>query len=324
MDKIKIGIVADFQNYEDYFRRFYEKYGSNVIELHILRKDFDKVMEFAEKLNEVKEFIVKNEIKDVAFHSPDGVMQSVLFDEKSIQFEEDKGVYYLMLDELKKLSNELKQEIVLVVHQGIRVPRDRFRNMGEREIDRYRENILEKARKSYEMLMKYTKGSRLVPMLENSPPFCASEPSEHFIDLAFEELKERIGSNGFVFDFSHAAMCVEYFRQREQNKEKCAGLESVRRKFNGVPESLKLMESYIKMAGKNIRWMHISDANGIMGKNEGLAVGAEGSLIDFKNVFDVVEKEVAKPRGVLEIVNGHRDFNLIEESMDKIQLVGGV
>ena len=317
MNKVKIGLVVDFRNYKNYYKKFNEKYENKILEFHILEKDLEQ--NFADKLNELKKFIKSQRIEDIAFHSPDRLMQSVLFDEHTSYLNEDKKKFFFLLDELKKLSNGLNQEILLVVHQGIKLPKGFFDGMSTSDIDTFKMNCLKKAEESYEMMLKYTKDSGLLPVLENSPPFCACEDSEHFLDLAFEDIENRLKKRrGFVFDFSHAAMCIEYFKQ---SKLRCEGLESLRRVHKGIPKSLLSMENYILKAGKNIAWIHISDANGVLGENEGLAVGANGSLIDFTKLIALIQKEIRSPKGVLEIIGAHRNYKLIDGSMEKLEKI---
>ena len=311
--QVDVGIVVDFNNYKDYFNRFNKKYGCKVIEFHILENDLKD--NFSNKIKEIKNFILRKNIKNISFHSPDRIVQSALFEEKCPDLEENKAKFYMLTDELKRLSLDMDREIILVVHQGFKVDKKELDNMSENDIDRFRLDMLTKARKSYDQLIDYVKDSKLLIMLENSPPSCANDSSEHFIDLAFEDLVDRIGNHGFVFDFSHAAMCIEYFKQ---DKIKFAALEALRRSFNGIPESLLSMEDYIKKAGKNIKWMHINDANGILGENEGLVVGVEDGLIDFKKIIEAIKKYVVDPKGILEIVDSHKDYGLIEYSMENL------
>ena len=314
MSKIRIGLVVDFRTYKDYYKRFYANHKSKILEFHILERDLEDG--FAEKIREIKEFLKVNKIKEVSFHTPDRIMQAVLFEENTPLLENDKKKMYLMLDNLKKLSNDLKQEILLVFHQGIKLPASFFKGMSENEIDAFREEKLRQAEKSCALLLEYVKGSKLVPLLENSPPSSAADSSIHFFDVAFEDFKNRLGSRkGFVFDICHAAMAVESFRQ---DKIRFVGMESLRRKYKGVPDSLTSLEKYIQLAGKNTAWIHLSDANGILGENEGLVIGAQGSIIDFNKAFSEIKRHVANKICVLEIVNSHKDYSLNERSMEEI------
>ena len=314
MSKIKLGIVADFRPYEDYFQKFCKSGGDRIIEIHVLESDM--VQDFKGKLQKVAQFIVKNSIETIAFHSPDRITQSVLFNEQAPGLEADKKTFYIFFDELKNLSKELDREILVVVHQGLKMPRAVLEKMSDREIDEYREECVRKANESYSMMISYCKGTKLMPVLENSPPSAAADLKEHFIDLAFEDMEPRLGSNGFVLDISHTAMCIEYFRQ---DKLRFAALESLRRKYGGAPKSLQSMENYVSKAGKNIRWIHANDANGLLGTNEGLEIGSKGSLIDFNRLMHAVKEFIKEPKMVLELVNSHKDYSLIERSFEKLK-----
>lgn len=314
MSKIKMGVVADFRTYEDYFQRFCKSSGDKIIEIHVLESDI--AQDFRGKLQKVAQFIDKNSIEAIAFHSPDRITQSVLFDEQAPGLEADKKTFYIFFDELKNLSRKLDKEIFAIVHQGLKMPRAFLEKMSDKEIDEYREECLRKAKESYDAMINYCKGTKLVPLLENSPPSAAADLKEHFIDTAFENMEQRIGSNGFVLDICHAAMCVEYFRQ---DKLKFAALESIRRKYGGVPQSFQSMEDYISKAGKNIRWIHANDANGLLGTNEGLEVGAKNSIIDFNKVMPAIKRCVKDPKMVLELVNSHKDYGLIARSFEKLK-----
>ncbi|MBN2459179.1 hypothetical protein JXB28_02750 [Candidatus Woesearchaeota archaeon] len=320
--KILIGITVDLNNYEDYFKRFNNKYGCSAIEFHLLEKDLGKG--FHEKLKKVKGFIKANGIRHVSFHSPDRVLQSVLFEEKSAYLEADKEKLMLLMDSLKKLADDIGQEIIMVFHQGIKLPSKEVDSMTSEELAGLRKLLLKKAKQSYDWLMSKASGSKLSPMLENSPPMSAGDGNYHVLDMAFEDMEERIGNNGFVLDISHAAMCIEYYKQsQKQGKISIPALDVLKGKSGKIPESLHSLESYVTKAKHNIKWIHISDANGIMGENEGLPIGAKGSIIDFKSLLRCIEKEIKSPIGVLEIANAHKDYSLIGNSMDSLLKING-
>jgi hypothetical protein len=320
--KLNIGITVDLNNYEDYFKRFNKKYGCNALEFHLLERELEAgENDFQAKLEKVKSFVKENNIEYVAFHSPDRILQSVFFEEKSERLEDDRKKLAMLMNGLKKIGDSLGLDVIMVVHQGIKLPPETIDTMTNEELAGLRDLLLRKAKKSYDWLMKQARGSKLRPMLENSPPICAGDHSYHFIDLAFEDMAGRLGknsNNGFVLDIGHAAMCVEYFKQKP-NHVVIPALEALKRQYGGVPESLKSIEAYVRKAKNNLRWLHINDANGILGENEGHYVGVKGSVIDFKQLVSVIEKEMAEPVGVLEIVNSHKDYALIEKSMASLR-----
>ena len=135
--------------------------------------------------------------------------------------------------------------------------------------------------------------------------------------ITFLTFEERLGDdNYFVFDFSHASLCIEYFKQ---DKIRFNSLEALRDENGKPPYSLQSLENYIEIAGKNIKWMHINDANGILGENEGKEIGINDSKINFKSIIKKIKKHVNNPKGVLEIVDGHKDYNLISNSLNKFK-----
>jgi hypothetical protein len=337
-DCLDIGLTVDFRTYKEYFRRFNEKYGCDVLEFFILEKDFDEGSHgFHAKLQEILEFVKLNNILHVSFHTPDRLIESALFEgefdaESDAEkghglsagtgaigtIEADKKKLLMLLDELKSFADKLGRDVIMVFHQGIKQSSGLIDSMSHDELKALRARVLKKAKKSYDWVIDYASGSRLKPMLENSPPSCSSDSNYHFTDLSFEDMEQRLGSRGFVFDFSHAAMCVAYYRQ---DKVKFPALEILRGKNNDPPESLRSMEAYVKKAAKNIRQIHINDANGILGVNEGLAVGAKGSIIDFKKIIKIIKAEIKQPKGVLEIVNSHKDYSLNDASMQQLMKI---
>jgi len=314
--KMVLGLVVDFLNYKDHFKMFNEQYGLPALELHILLQNLEPENDFRNKLRSFLEFLQKNKVKHLSFHSPDSLMQTILYEEKTPFFANDKKKFFLLIDELKGFADSFGKEVILVVHQGIKLPSSMIDCMSEAECKELKQKLLKKAKESYDWLMDYAGNSKLKVMLENSPPSCASDNSYHYYDLAFEDISSRIGKNGFILDISHAAMCVHYYKQR---KIKFPALELLRKEHKGIPPSLQSVEDYARIAAKNTRWIHLSDANGIMGQNEGLPIGARGSIIDFKKLFAAIKKGVKKPILVLEIVKAEKDFSLIEKSMQELK-----
>lgn len=310
-DKIKIGLVTDFRTYEDYFLKFKKKYGCEVLEIHILERDLDET--FKKKLEKIKGFIRENGIKNLSFHSPDNMIQSILYDEENaMQYKER---FFMMVDGLMGLSNDIDQDVIFIAHQGIKIPSAMIDSMSDAQLSDMKKSLLKKASESYNWLIQYTENSRLRVSLENSPPLCASDDRYHFYDLAFEDIDKRIGRNNFVFDICHAAMCIEYYKQ---DRMKLPALELLRKENHGIPKSLISVDNYVKIAAKNIKWIHIADVNGMLGDNEGLEIGAKDSVVDFKRFFETLKKYVHEPVCVLELVGSHKDYSIIDRSMEKL------
>lgn len=318
MNTLQIGIVSDLRNYKDYFRRFSRLSPSKILEIHLLAQDLDD--SFGEKISEFRQFVVCEGITHLAFHSIDNIIQAVLFEEEG--YEQSFPKFSLMVDVLKKLSNDLQQEVLLIVHQGIKLPRSRIHNLDGDQLRALRDMLLRKAGAGYAKLNELVKGSRLVIALENSPPSCASDESEHFIDLCFEDFAERLGDSGaFVLDISHAAMCIEYFKQ---DNLQFKALELLLANDGKPPISFRSLRDYIKAAAKNIRWIHFSDATGFLGKDEGQVIGVPHSAINYGSVIRTLRRLAPHSPGVLEIVDGHRDFELIEASFVHINALSPV
>ena len=340
---ISIGIVADLRTYQSYFSRFCVRHPDcHLIEIHILERDLDE--DFPTKMAEVEAFIRDQKINHLSFHAPDLLMQSVLFEEESPHLEDDKRKFSLFFDTIRRLSDNLCMDVIVVVHQGIKLPNASFAHMTPAQFDAWREQKLKKAQESYRALRASLSGSKVIAALENSPPFAGDSDRQHIMDLAFEDFAARMDDGvananaksdrpSFVFDCSHAALCVEYFKHHDgsrsedarksephaQDKMNSFGLESVRRKYHGIPPSLRSVEDYVRCAGKHVCWMHISDANGFLPDNEGKVIGVAGSVIDFKKLFRAICAHVQDPKGVLELVNAHKDYGLLETSMTNIQ-----
>jgi hypothetical protein len=306
---IKLGSVADLRTYKDYFPRFYSQGVPRVVEIHILTKDIASP-DFGAKLAELQNYLAANKAEQVAFHAPDRLMQSVLFSEQSPTLAEDKALFARFFDTLKQVGAGLQQDVLAVVHQGIKRPASTFEGMSDAQVDALRARYIAQARTSYEALCSSLAGSRVIPVLENSPPFSAADGSVHFIDMAFEDIGPRLGSRGFVLDVCHATMTIAYYRQ---DKVRHPGLEAARRAYGGIPPSLRSLENYIAAAGKNTRWLHVSDATGMYGADEGKVPG-NGGLIDFPKMMAGLRKHVETPMGVLELVDSHKDYSLIEKS----------
>lgn len=311
MKKLDIGLVTDLKNYQGYFKRFREITEAEIIEVHLLEKDIGPG--FSGKLTELGFFLEKEGVRKIAFHSPDGIMQTALFRENR-HYHRHK-LFRVLVRDLKAFSRLFNFETYLVVHMGVKVDGRQINTSGPDEIIRMRDSYLAKADEGYRMLIESLKGSFIRPLLENSPPLCASSGEIHLIDIAFEDIRPRIGGNGFVLDLSHAAICSEYFRQ---NNASYKVLDSYKKEYGGVPESLLSVESYIKRAAGNIRWIHLNDADGIGGDNEGRELGVENSIIDLRRIIKTITDEVKEPAGVIEILGSESDFSLIERSARRL------
>ena len=134
-------------------------------------------------------------------------------------------------------------------------------------------------------------------MLENSPSISFIHGKTTGTDVAFEDIKDKIGDNGFVFDISHAMISTfNSFKDKD------------------IFPSLKSLEEYIRIAGPNIKWIHLSDSDG---KTEGDPIG-KGN-IDFKKIMAVIHKYVEDPKGVIELRDGHIKPEQIEESLEALK-----
>jgi N,N'-diacetyllegionaminate synthase len=309
MNEVKIGLVTDLRNYQDYVKKFAQESKDKVMEIHLLESDLDD--KFEQDLIELRQFVLSKGVEKIAFHSVDRIMQSVLYEEAG--YEEDKVKFEMLMEGVKKFSVELGSEVLLVVHQGGKYPRTFIENMSEEEIVAFRKTKLAKAKVAYNRIKEMVQDSLVTIGLENSPPTCASKPEDHFMDICFEDFQERLGDDGvFVLDICHAAMAIEYYKQ---NSMKFRALDLL----GDVPESLQSLEKYIELAGKNTKWIHISDATGMLGKDEGHVIGVDGGVINFKKIMKAIKKHVKNPVGVLELLQSHQDYSLISRSLEKLR-----
>ncbi len=286
--KMKIGLVSDLANYKEYFNKFK---GDKILEIHLLKSDLDK--DFLNKLLELRQFIQDNEIEKIAFHTVDNIIQNVLFEEYK---DEDLELYNNMVNSIKTFSNFHRKEVILIVHLG-------YKTNKLQDITELRKQLLIKSKKAYDKILKDCENSYIEVCLENSPPACASSDEHHVIDVCFEDINSRLGNHGFVLDISHFKLAELYYKQNEIT---FPAMDIIN------PYSLKNIKNYIKMAGNRIKWVHVSDSTGCKGEDEGKVVG-EG-LINFNQVIREIEKYAPNASGVLEILNSHNNFKLIEDS----------
>ncbi len=306
---MKIGIVSDFVNYKEYFNKYMGENTDKVLEIHLLENDIDE--NFEKKLLEFKQFALSKNIEHISFHTPDKMMQNICFKEEGC--EESNKKLKVLIGNLKEFGDCLKREIILVVHQGIKIEEEKINLIGD--ISKFRNDLLKKSKISYMRLKNLVKGSYITIAIENSPPICLSDKQIHFLDLGFEELKDRLKEDGaFVLDISHAAICIQYFKQ---NKIKYKALELLRDKEGNPPKSLRSLIDYVKTASNNIKWIHINDTNGLFG--EGNVIGVDNSLINFKDLLKTINGCVKSPVGVIEVLNSHKDYNLIKVSLDNLK-----
>ncbi len=313
VDNLKVGLVTDLQGYKEYFDRFDSISSAKVMEIHLLESDLDA--SFEQKLIELRHFIMSRAIESIAFHSVDRIVQAVLFDEGCSQ--DDLRKFELLTSALKNWSRQLRKEVILIIHLGGKYARNELSQMSPEKLKNLRRKKAEQAGEAYERIRHLFQDSYVIVALENSPPLCAATPEDHLQDIAFEDILPRLGETGaFVFDICHAAMAVAYF---QQNEVKIPPMEAMRDVQGKAPFSLQSLENYIALAGRHIRWMHLSNATGFLGHDEGHEVGVAGGIIPFKKMLKLISSQVKDPVGVLEIVNGHRDYGSIERSYHALQ-----
>lgn len=135
---------------------------------------------------------------------------------------------------------------------------------------------------------------------------------------AFEDFAIRLALGGIhTIDVSHVVMDSHYY---SQNKLELFSMEMLRREFDEIPKSLISPENYIKIASGFLKdrgrptseiIYHLADCNGLYGHNEGVRIGLEDSIVDWKNIVNAMRKYTLDSYGAIEVQNGH-----LKESYD--------
>lgn len=308
MSLLKVGIVTDLQRYKEYFDKFDQLSDAKTMEIHLLDSDLEN--NFEQKLIELRHFIMSRNIKQIAFHSVDHLVQSIIFEENDSK--ESLKKWFFLTSTLINWSNQLKKEVILIIHLGGKYPQEVIKSMNKEEIKDFREKKLVQAAQGYQNIKKMFESSFMTVALENSPPECGSFPDFHALDISYEDIQKRLGANGpFVLDVCHAAMAVAYFQQKDIQLPL---MEAMRDTCGNPPFSLQSLENYITLAGKNICWMHLSNATGFFGLDEGHEIGVAGGIISYKKILKLISKQLQDPVAVLEIVDSHKNYDLISRS----------
>ena len=191
------------------------------------------------------------------------------------------------------------------------------RNVEEEKFIDLRRKLLEDQLSYHQLLLNEISGKKVIIGLENAPIWDAAiRGSQWFSEHAFEDFESRLILGGVhTIDIPHTAMNSAYYSQSER---RFFSMEMIRGEFSGVPASLRSVGNYIKVASEFFRKVgrssseityHIADCNGLYGNNEGVIIGAEGSVINWKDAINSIRKYTPGSYGAIEVQNGHLKEN---------------
>ena len=326
--RLRLGPTVDFRTYSRDVDRFAAAAGvpPRVLEVHVLNAELDA--RFDERLHDLVRFLSGRAIDAISFHCPDN-LQNISFlsafapadpvlRECRLEFPFTGAEARSRIERLARgaglVASRCDCEAIVVVHQGVYLPAAAMAPLAAADLDALRLRMLEALESDYRWMLDVTERTGVTLGLETSPPGSATGANEHLVDHCFDDVAPRLALGGrFVLDTSHVAMASAYFRQSAVS---FAGMESVRRTRGGVPASLRSLEAFVDAARPYIGWLHLSDATGCRGVDEGRPIQSEGSLIDWVQLLgDVLPAAISRPRGVLELVDSHRDFTSVSQSI---------
>ncbi len=332
--KINIGPKLDLQRnrdgsyrFEEHYNFFTEDYGKKpeVVEFHLLEEDICEPERLKDDLFNVSEFLNDKRIKKVSFHYPNGQIPSeinwlnrtlkeigyktIRKDTKIPSVEERKERLYETIETIGNIK--IKPVPVLVTHKaGIQLEKY-FLTKTMEELSELREGYLRELLEEHKELIKHCSKNNVKLGLENTAPPGAFSDKEGFIcEQAFEHFIPRLSIGGvYILDICHAAMCSYYDKQ---NDVKHRSMDSVLLENN---PSLKSLEDHIKIASNHVGIMHVSDATGSRLSDEGKPIGSQGSIINWRKTMDTIEQYIKEPSMIIEIIDGHKNYDLISNSI---------
>ena len=129
---------------------------------------------------------------------------------------------------------------------------------------------------------------------------------------SFEDFESRLALGGVhTIDIPHVVMDSYYYAENELN---FFSMEMLRKEFMGVPSSLISPESYIRTASEFFKnrgrstseiIYHLADCNGLFGNNEGVRIGVENSVINWRSLVNAIRQNTPDSYGAIEIQHGH-------------------
>ena len=237
--------------------------------------------------------------------------------------------------------NSLKYYPVVLFHAGGILPYDLIRE-EKGDVDRFinlRRKLLNDQLSYHKLLLNEFNEKKVVIGLENIPIWDGvfhdprdinkrnNQLYQWLSEHAFEDFESRLVLEGVHnIDIPHVAMNSAYY---SQHMEEFFSMEMLRKEFSGIPFSLRSIRDYIKIVsnffeqkGKSMDRIiyHIADCNGIWGDNEGVPIGIENSIIDWRDVIDAIRQYTPNSYGAIEIQHGHLKENYdtyIRQSLKK-------
>ena len=246
---------------------------------------------------------------------------------KIVDVEKSDEMVFSFFDILHKTNfNSLRYNPIVLFHGGGILPYDLINNKNDNYdlfID-LRRKLLSHQLDYHKSLLYQTKDKNVSVGWENIPiwdsDFHDSKDAskrnipgyQWLTEHAFEDFESRLTLGGVhIIDIAHVAMDSTYY---SQDKLKFFSMEMLRKEFEGVPDSLVSSEEYIRIASEFFKSRdmptseiiyHIADCNGIYGNNEGVVIGVEDSVINWRNLVNAIRQHTPGSYGAIEIQQGH-------------------
>ncbi len=252
----------------------------------------------------------------------------LLNDGKITDIEEANRMVSLFLGVVSRTDfSSLKYKPIVLFHAGGILPADLIGNNFD-DIVNLRNRLLEDQLDYHKNLLSTIHKERVTIGWENIPiwdavfhdPKDASKINiqdyQWLTEHAFEDFESRLLLEGtHTIDVPHVAMDSAYFNQNEQ---RFFSMEMLRKDFSGIPPSLLSVRDYIKIASQFFKSInrhtseiiyHLADCNGLFGNNEGVPIGVENSVVDWRDFVDAVREHTPDSYGAIEVQHGHLKEN---------------
>lgn len=290
MGKIHLTANIDLKNYEYRISDIVRTMKTPGIEIMSLPENFyanSGSPYLSLKIAEKMAIELKNhDIAYVQFHYPVSFQLHGYFE----QF------FYRSLEFCSIIKNVSGAQVTLNYHNDVVIPHNIVKD-GEARAEQL--NDLEKIAKRA-ALINQTYGSPCLLVVENNGVTNASNNNSlRYFDMVAEDYEERDGIEGNTFDISHAWRIVHCFKKGRRYKN----LEWCMRQYNGVPDSAKSLENFIKRAAKGMKWIHLADEDN-MNKHQARHIG-EGKIDFVKCLRTLSETTDGEIIATIEVDDGH-------------------
>ena len=309
MKKVSLSTNVDLQNYGDRIGEIVRYMNPLGIEIFSKPENYkpEYLMDLPEKsasygnFTTISKQLAKNignklrGIKRIQFHYP---WQKTLLDMDGNDFAQTIKFCDIILEESGA------EQLTINYHNVLKYPSPSFvENLKGSE----REDVMKKQETDakYAKWIKENLKSPCLLIVENNPAVSADEDKKtgeqilDNVDLVAEDYIERDGIDGTNLDYSHAWTVAGYF----SGDKKYPNLEWCRRQYEGVPESAKSIENFVKTVAPKIKWIHLSDEPHPY-THSGMHLG-EGAT-DFHECTRLLDKYLAdEVVATIEVKNGH-------------------